>query len=276
MNTIIFRSIIIFFAFVSLGVVCNGQDTTGTRAGVSSPYGIGITTPLGTLHVHETAAVIPDNPPVREGGRDGIFMDDYRNTILMTNVNTGMSMSNDGFLIEQYNYDVTLRQLEKGYLRMLGYPGTGILIDTLGRVGIGTQSPTSLLHVAGAAKFAGAVTAQTNLSVGATLWVTGNAYLGDGFICYNSGTVKCKEVLVTLEGWSDFVFDNDYKLMPLGELERYVNQNHHLPNVPSAKEVEQSGVNVGEMNALLLQKIEELTLYIIELQKQIDELKNQH
>ncbi|MCR4829357.1 MAG: hypothetical protein K5864_07845 [Bacteroidales bacterium] len=275
MSKLFYHSLIIFSAFVGLCMVCNGQDTTGTRAGTSSPYGIGTTTPLGTLHVHETAVFIPDVPPVREDGLDRTFENDYRNAFLMTNTNTGTSRSNDGFLVEQFNYDVTLRQLEKGYLRMLGYPGTGVLIDTLGRVGIGTQSPTSLLHVAGAAKFDGDITAQTNLSVGATLWVTGNAFLGDGFKCYNNGTVKCKEVIVTLEGWSDFVFDDGYRLMSLGELESYINQHHHLPDVPSAKEVENGGVNIGEMNATLLQKIEELTLYIIELQKQIDELRKQ-
>ena len=80
-------------------------------------------------------------------------------------------------------------------------------------------------------------------------------------------------MVVTLEGWSDYVFESGYELMPLGELERYVNANRHLPSIPSAGQVLDEGVNVGEMNALLLEKIEELTLYIIDLQKQIDELK---
>ena len=61
--------------------------------------------------------------------------------------------------------------------------------------------------------------------------------------------------------------------MNLYELEQFINANQHLPNVPSAEEVSANGIDLGEMNALLLQKVEELTLHIIELQKQIDELK---
>lgn len=62
--------------------------------------------------------------------------------------------------------------------------------------------------------------------------------------------------------------------MPLCEVEQYIAAHHHLPEVPSATEVEENGVDVGEMNKVLLQKVEELTLYIIDLQKQIDELKS--
>lgn len=88
-----------------------------------------------------------------------------------------------------------------------------------------------------------------------------------------NGTIRSKEVIVEIANWSDFVFDNNYKLMSLKETERFIKQNGHLPNVPSAAEVEKEGIELGEMNAILLQKIEELTLYVIELEKQIDELK---
>ena len=80
---------------------------------------------------------------------------------------------------------------------------------------------------------------------------------------------------VTLTGWPDYVFDKSYNLMPLFETEQYIQANGHLPNVPSAAEVEADGMSVGEMNKVLLQKVEELTLYVIELQKQIDELKKE-
>ena len=98
--------------------------------------------------------------------------------------------------------------------------------------------------------------------------------IGNGFLCSADGSLKVKDLKVTLTGWSDFVFDDGYRLMPLGEVERYIDANRHLPEVPSAQEVEENGVDVGEMNKLLLQKVEELTLYIIDLQKQIDELKS--
>ncbi|AXG71932.1 hypothetical protein KORDIASMS9_04190 [Kordia sp. SMS9] len=73
--------------------------------------------------------------------------------------------------------------------------------------------------------------------------------------------------------WADYVFKSDYELKPLEEVETFINTNGHLPNVPSAKEVEENGVNLGEMDAKLLEKIEELTLYVIELKKEINELK---
>jgi len=112
-----------------------------------------------------------------------------------------------------------------------------------------------------------------NASLSGSLTVTGSATIGNGFYCSNDGHLRTKEVRVTLSGWSDFVFDDGYQLPTLAELERYVTANRHLPGIPTAKEVEEGGVDLGEMNALLLQKIEELTLYIIDLQKQIDELK---
>jgi len=69
------------------------------------------------------------------------------------------------------------------------------------------------------------------------------------------------------------VFEDDYNLSPLSEVEQYIKQNNRLPNIPSAKEVEGNGVNLGDMQSKLLQKVEELTLYIIALEKQIKELQ---
>ena len=69
------------------------------------------------------------------------------------------------------------------------------------------------------------------------------------------------------------MFDESYRLPSLSELERYVKENRHLSDIPTESEVKQGGVDLGEMNALLLQKVEELPLYIIDLQKQINELK---
>lgn len=89
------------------------------------------------------------------------------------------------------------------------------------------------------------------------------------------GKLTAKEIEVKLDIWADYVFEEDYKLPTLFEVEQYIKENNHLPEVPSATEVMEAGVNLGEMDALLLKKIEELTLYIIEQQKQIDELKTQ-
>ncbi|MCK9403725.1 MAG: hypothetical protein M0Q26_10040 [Chitinophagaceae bacterium] len=96
-----------------------------------------------------------------------------------------------------------------------------------------------------------------------------------------NGNISTKKLIVTQTGWSDYVFDKDYKLRSLQSLEAYINQYKHLPEVPTAKEVEAKGISVGDNQALLLKKIEELTLYVIAQQKQIDnqakeieELKN--
>jgi len=93
---------------------------------------------------------------------------------------------------------------------------------------------------------------------------------GGGDINLNA-SVWAKEVVVQLtDPWPDFVFTKTYSLYSLSDLEAYINLNKHLPNVPSAKEVSEDGVNLGEMDAILLQKIEELTLYTINQQKQIE------
>ncbi len=69
--------------------------------------------------------------------------------------------------------------------------------------------------------------------------------------------------------WADFVFDENYTLTPLSDLDNYIKTNKHLPAIPAAKEVAANGIELGEMNAKLLQKVEELTLYLIDQQKQI-------
>ena len=91
-----------------------------------------------------------------------------------------------------------------------------------------------------------------------------------------NGEILAKSVRVNTGStyWPDYVFGKDYNLMSLRELEQYVNANKHLPGIPSAQEVEEQGdIDLGTMNALLLEKVEELTRYVIDLQNQIDELK---
>jgi len=91
-----------------------------------------------------------------------------------------------------------------------------------------------------------------------------------------NGEILAKSVRVNTNAtyWPDYVFGDSYNLMSLMDLERYVSTYKHLPGVPSAQEVENQGdVDLGAMNAILLEKVEELTRYVIDLQKQIDELK---
>lgn len=91
-----------------------------------------------------------------------------------------------------------------------------------------------------------------------------------------NGSITAKEFEATLDGWPDYVFNDNYNLRPLKELENYIQVNKHLPEIPSEKEVLEQGVKLGEMNALLVKKVEELTLYIISMQKEIEVLKAEH
>ncbi|MES2458836.1 MAG: hypothetical protein V4594_25005 [Bacteroidota bacterium] len=141
------------------------------------------------------------------------------------------------------------------YLRMLDQElmfnvvktdGTDILamaIGSTGNVGVGTTTPTEKLSV--------------------------------------KGKIRAQEIKVETAGWADFVFAKDYKLPSLQATEQHILANGHLPGIPSAAEVAKDGIELGEMNKKLLQKIEELTLYLIEIkkenekqQKEIDNLKH--
>ena len=108
---------------------------------------------------------------------------------------------------------------------------------------------------------------------------TGNVGIGtdnpDSRLAVN-GQVHSQEVLVDMDGWSDFVFANNYHLQPLEKVEEFINENKHLPEIPSEAEVLENGIKLGEMDAKLLQKIEELTLHMIEMNKRVKLLEEEN
>ena len=123
-----------------------------------------------------------------------------------------------------------------------GYPdmfGTAVMVMSItnNNVGIGTSNPTSKLTVA--------------------------------------GNINSREVKVTVDAGADFVFENDYNLPSLDSVDKYIKENKHLPEIASADEMKKDGINLSEMNIKLLQKIEEMTLYMIEQNKSIEELKQE-
>jgi hypothetical protein len=101
----------------------------------------------------------------------------------------------------------------------------------------------------------------------------GTTAIASGVKLQVGGKVKCQEVEVAVTPWPDHVFKAGFNLMPLDEVATFVQTNKHLPGVPSEEEVAANGVSIGKMNATLLQKVEELTLYMIDLKNQNDALK---
>ena len=145
-----------------------------------------------------------------------------------------------------------IRGANAGYLILEGNPnGTGdrnvyinkesnsnvIMTSGGGNVGIGVQNPTTKLDVA--------------------------------------GTIRTHELKVCVNQGCDFVFDSNYNLMPLNELGNFIQQNKHLPEIAPAAIMEEEGINVSEMNMLLLRKVEELTLYVLTQNGEIQSLKNE-
>ncbi len=102
---------------------------------------------------------------------------------------------------------------------------------------------------------------------------TGNMALGTSDLSHKlsvNGTIRTQEVKVEASPWPDYVFSDTYQLNPLSEVSTYIEKNHHLPGIPTAQEVAENGIKLGEMNAKLLEKVEELTLYLIEQNEKIE------
>jgi len=178
-----------------------------------------------------------------------------------------------------------------------------------GNVGIGTAAPASKLHVSASASVSvnvettGAARAQTWYKTPTANFVTGinidnrfgivpNTYVSgangmwmDSLGRVSVGTTDSKGYKFAVNGsiigtsmnvklsanWPDYVFKPSYALSPLGELEKYIDAYHHLPEVPSAAEVEKNGLDLGEINKALVKKVEELTLYMIALNKRLEQ-----
>lgn len=115
-----------------------------------------------------------------------------------------------------------------------------------------------------------------NYSLSMIVADNGNVGIGTANPTYKlsvNGNIRSKEVVVET-GWADYVFNKSYKLKPLAEVETFIENNNHLEGIPSAQEIEKTGLHVGDTQKKMMEKIEELTLYVIELNKQIKELQN--
>ncbi|WP_310559029.1 hypothetical protein, partial [Flavobacterium sp.] len=126
-------------------------------------------------------------------------------------------------------------------------------------VGIGIKPVNAKLHI------------RTNPAMPNTKAIVVQNHLGYKTFQVNAnGLVYAHEVKVNLDvAWPDYVFEPTYKLRPLSEVKQFIIENKHLPNVPSAKEIEENGLNLGEGNKILLEKVEEMTLYMIQMEENL-------
>ena len=186
---------------------------------------------------------------------------------------------------------------------MASSQGTYNIYQNNNKVGIGTTSPQTLLDVAGVVRTTnGSYATWDNMqlwsdgensyiqsngdekglhiksNVANKIYLESNVSIGTSdpgqYKLAVDGILGARKIKVTQASWSDYVFNDGYHLRPLSQVENFIKENKHLPEVPTAKEVERNGVDVGETQALLLKKIEELTLYMIEMKKENDNLKN--
>lgn len=159
------------------------------------------------------------------------------------------------------------------------FVGNSAGVGTTGEVSIGTIPVTTAkltVKQNTTTNYKYAINAVTNNPLTKCFAAYDESTSTENFIVYGNGKVYAREVHVKLGVLGDFVFEPNYQLMPLNQLEQYLKTNKHLPNIPSEAEVKKNDLNVGEMQALQLQKIEELTLYVIEVNKKVEALQKEN
>jgi hypothetical protein len=209
--------------------------------------GINTITPLHKLHVHNGGIMISGSTP-GYGGPQLIFTDDPITT------------PNGRWAIEYISADPSSRPSMGGLNFWKPFPDAGgagnysLFLKDDGKIGMGVTDDNS------DNKFCA-----TALSGNYRLYVNGGIL-----------TTKIKVANYNPGSWPDYVFDNNYKLPQLSEVESFVKANKHLPGIPSAKEIEKEGLDLAEMQSKQMEKIEELTLYLIELKKDVEALKKEN
>ncbi|WP_320052058.1 hypothetical protein [uncultured Acetobacteroides sp.] len=244
----------------------NGTPTYGVKIKTKLPYTNGTQMPTITIEGYNYGSSKPIGLNLVWYIYDGIFWypkisswGAYTPMVKLANENGFVSIFIDD---RQYYNRFTVRAYANGMDEIPSWFANWSIVDE-------PISGTNIVTVPYANAFAGNITFPNGV------WnEDGNVGIGV-FSPKNrldvNGTIRAKEVKVE-SGWADFVFKPDYQLKPLAEVEQFITANGHLPEIPTAKEVEQNGVSLGKMNAKLLQKVEELTLYIINQNKRIDSL----
>jgi len=269
--------------------------------------GIGIINPTAKLEVngdfqaHSNISVGIDNQKEEgEGSRlyfkgtssntDPIWMSKYIRRLDQTDlrINIGDDHNGDRFVIGVIQPDNIWDEVFTVSTSGVGRVGIGISfpsceLDVNGKIksnDIGTKvlnadsifikgkNILELFEQSGTSKFNSLYIGERQITPTQKLYVDGDIY---GTKLDINGMIRGKELKLEATGWADFVFAPSYKLMPLSKVESHIREHKHLPDIPSEKEILENGVNVVEIQAKLLQKIEELTLYTIQQQKQLED-----
>lgn len=275
------------------------NGTTVRLATTSNNVGIGLTTASEKLHVSGNILGTGTITGTTFIGT-GIFQSSSSNNLsFRTNTTTRLTVLNSNGNIgidettplEKLHINGSIRGDQSGAVRISSGNGTVDIGAKTGSYGnIDTDRSAFLFNkkviVDGGAlsSFDEPLALQAAGVTGLTILTSGNVGIGttlpsnpNNYRLAVNGRIGAKEVQVETNSsaWPDYVFKPGYELTPLNELESYIRQNNHLPDVPSASQIEAEGHKLGEMDAVLLLKIEELTLYMIELKKQNDELKKE-
>lgn len=222
--------------------------------------GIGNDAPIDWLHITHT-----DNDR-------GLTLD----RIAENNSNTRLSFASNGNLYWNTGMDWNKNNTRDYFIARNNAPQPDLYINTIGQIGVGTTSinaPTTKLQVSNGDinVNAGNIVLQngSDIVVNNGNIVMKNQHGLTSFKIYQNGYIRARQIVVDLVTIPDYVFEPTYQLMSLSELEKYISKNKHLPNIPSAKDYEKAGeIDLRELQIKLLEKVEELTLYIIELKKE--------
>jgi hypothetical protein len=212
-------------------------------------FGIGISNPSNIVHIHNPvntptineAVFGPRNsggPPASTNSESPYF---GSTGLQITNVESGTGI-NDGLhiglrngMVQGIRLNAVFNLKEKGDMQFFTDNSHRMTISRNGNVGIGIVNPVEKLDVA--------------------------------------AKIRACEVILEQNNWCDYVFDANYNLKSLDEVEQFIKQNKHLPNIPPAGEIAQNGIAISDMTQRIMEKIEELTLYVIQQQKEIEQLK---
>ena len=233
-------------------VLFKASGTEYMRLKTTGFLGIGTNAPDAKLHVHQ--GILRLTGPNPAGG-----------PMMILGGTPGGTAPNGEWGIEYTSSTPGREGLNfwKPFLASGTYGNNFLFLANSGKVGVNTDNPTAQLTVNG------------NMLIGdpSVVCIPNSNY--KLFVQTGILTEKVRVAVNCSAQWADYVFAPDYKLMPLADLEKYVATNKHLPNIPSAEEVVKEGMDVGQMTSKLLEKVEEMSLYIIDQNKKIEALQKE-